>query len=81
MLYTVTTDSGLMKLQNTNSAGYSSVDFLNNSGTLSGTFGYGNSSVASPYTGRDYFSQYGNDFIFSNNPVAIHFFYKVATAM
>ncbi len=62
------TESGLMKLQNTNSAGYSSVDFLNSSGTLSGTFGYGNSSAASPYTGRDYFNQYGNDFIFANNP-------------
>ena len=54
--------SGLVTLQNTNSAGYSSVDFLNNSGSLSGTFGYGNSSATAAFASKAYFNSYGNDF-------------------
>jgi hypothetical protein len=67
-LHVVKSNSGanVLTLQNTSASGYSSADFLSNTGVLSGTFGYGNGSVSSPFTGRNYFNSYGNDFLLAN---------------
>ena len=65
---------GLMVLQNTNVAGYSSADFLSNTGALAGTFGYGNPSAGASFAGKTYFNSYGNDFTIvngSNNDIYI----------
>ena len=62
----VTKDSsgkGIVVLQNTNIAGYTSVDMFDNASNLSATFGYGNSSVGAPFTSRGYFNSYANDFV------------------
>jgi len=57
---------GIGVLMNTNTAGFSSMDFYNSSAVISGTFGYGNSATASPFTNRCYFNSYGNDFTIVN---------------
>ena len=62
---------GLMVLQNTNAAGYSSADFLNNSGSLAGTFGYGNPSAGGSFAGKNYFNSYGNDFTLVNGSTSM----------
>ncbi len=59
--------NNVITIENTNAAGYSSVDMYNNSGTLSSTFGYGNPSAGAPYTARGYFNTYSNDFVWMNN--------------
>ena len=67
-LHVVKSNSGgnVLALQNTSATGYSSADFYSSSNVLSGTFGYGNGSTGAPFTGRDYFNTYGNDFILAN---------------
>ena len=57
---------GLAIFQNTNVAGYSSADFLTNTGALAGTFGYANSGTGGAFASKDYFNTYGNDFNFVN---------------
>ncbi len=71
-LHVVKSKSGgnVLTVQNTSASGYSSVDFYSNSNALSGTFGYGNGSVGSPFTGRTYFNSYGNDFVLANGSIA-----------
>ncbi len=64
---------GLAVLQNTNAAGYSSADFLTNTGALAGTFGYGNVSAGGSFAGKDYFNSYGNDFAFVNGSTSYMF--------
>ncbi len=65
---------GLMVLQNTNAAGYSSADFLNNSGTLAGTFGYGNPGAGGAFAGKSYFNSYGNDFTIVNGSTSMMYY-------
>lgn len=67
-LHVVKSNSGgdVLTLQNTSASGYSSADFYSNTGVLSGTFGYGNGSTGAPFTGRNYFNSYGNDFLLAN---------------
>ncbi len=57
---------GIMVLQNSNSSGYSSADFLSSTGALAGTFGYGNAGAGGSFAGKTYFNSYGNDFTFVN---------------
>ena len=62
----VTKDSinkGIVVLQNTNAAGYSSVDMMNQTGTLSATFGFGNSGTNNIFAGNGYFNSYSNNFV------------------
>jgi len=61
------TNKNVITVQNTSSSGYSSVDMLDNTGTLVGTFGYGNSGTGSFFGSRDYFSFYGHDFVLNTN--------------
>jgi hypothetical protein len=79
-LHVVKSNSGgnVLTLQNTSASGFSSADFYSSSNVLSGTFGYGNGSASAPFTGRDYFNIYGNDFILSNG-VASPFFVQGST--
>jgi hypothetical protein len=67
-LHVVKSNSGgnVVTLQNTSASGYSSADFYSSSNALSGTFGFGNSGTGAPFTGRNYFNTYGNDFVFAN---------------
>jgi hypothetical protein len=48
-------DGPLLRLQNTNTAGYSGVHFVNNSGGVVGHFGYGNASVSGSLVDNMYF--------------------------
>ncbi|MDE3212561.1 MAG: tail fiber domain-containing protein, partial [Bacteroidota bacterium] len=59
--------TNVVTIQNSSNTGYSSVDMNNNAGTLSSTFGFGNSGTGSPFTSRGYFNTYGNDFIIMNS--------------
>jgi hypothetical protein len=74
-LHLVKNNSGgsMLILQNTNASGYSSADFYSSANVLAGTFGYGNGSTVAPFTGRDYFNMYGNDFIFTNGSTSPFF--------
>ena len=55
--------SSVLLLENSSATGFSSADFLNSSGSLSGTFGYANAGVGWIFGRRDYFAFYGNDFL------------------
>lgn len=63
-------------IQNTSSTGFSSVDMLDNSGNLAGTFGFANSGTGGIFSGKDYFNIYGNDFVFTNNSGTYAFYVK-----
>ncbi len=57
-------DKNVLTMQNTNSAGYTSVDMLDFNGQLAGTFGYGNPTISNAtIRNKDYFFIYGNDFL------------------
>jgi hypothetical protein len=73
------TNKNVITIQNTSSTGYSSVDMLDNSGTLTGTFGYGNSGTGAFFGSRDYFSLYGHDFVLNANSGNYDFFLKGST--
>ena len=54
--------TNLVTLQNTNNGGYTSIDFLDNGGTLIMSLGAANTGVAGPYSGDAYIhSHYGAD--------------------
>jgi hypothetical protein len=61
------TNKNVITIQNTSNTGYSSVDMMDDNGTLKGTFGYGNSGTGTFFGTRDYFSTYGSDFVLNNN--------------
>ncbi|HEX5151928.1 MAG TPA: hypothetical protein VFW07_10790 [Parafilimonas sp.] len=64
------TKKNVLTLQNTSNTGYSSVDMMDNSGILSGTFGYANTGTSTEnpnIAGRNYFLFYGKDFIMSTS--------------
>jgi hypothetical protein len=61
--------NNIVTLENTNNAGYTSMDMYDNSGNLASTFGYGNPGASAPYTSRGYFNSYGHDFVWMNNVV------------
>ena len=73
------TNKNVITIQNTSSTGYSSVDMLDNSGTLKGTFGYGNSGTGTFFGSRDYFSTYGSDFVLNANSGNYNLFMEGAT--
>lgn len=69
-LHVVRNSSGgnVATIQNSNAAGYSSIDMYSSTGGLTGTFGYANASVSnSLYQNRAYFNSYSNDFVITNN--------------
>ena len=54
-----TGSNGLLRLQDTNGGGYTTVDFYDNNGTKSGGFGYGNAGASAPYASAVYFAANG----------------------
>ena len=70
------TNKNVLTIQNTSNSGYSSVDMMDNTGTLRGTFGYANASTSAFFSGKDYFNIYGSDFVFTNNSGVYNFFIK-----
>jgi len=73
------TNKNVFTIQNTSNTGFSSVDMLDNSGTLKGTFGYANSGTAANFASRLYFNTYGSDFLLTSNSGTSHFFMKGGT--
>ena len=73
------TNKNVVTVQNTSNSGYSSVDMLDNSGTLKGTFGYGNSGTGTFFGSRDYFSTYGSDFVLNTTSGTFNLFMKGTT--
>ncbi len=57
----------VVTVQNTQSNGWSSIDFHNQSGSLSATFGYANSGTSGIFTGKAYMNSYDNDFVLTRN--------------
>ena len=73
------TNKNVITIQNTSNSGYSSVDMLDDAGTLKGTFGYGNSGTGTFFGSRDYFSTYGSDFVFNTTSGTFNLFMKGST--
>ncbi len=73
------TNKNVVTVQNTSSSGYSSVDMMDNSGSLVGTFGYGNSGTGTFFGSRDYFSTYNHDFVMNINSGSYNFFMNGST--
>ena len=73
------TNKNVFTIQNTSNTGFSSVDMLDNSGVLKGTFGYANSGTAANFASRLYFNTYGSDFLLTSNSGTSHFFMKGGT--
>ena len=73
------TNKNVITIQNTSNSGYSSVDMLDNSGALKGTFGYGNSGTGSFFGSRDYFSTYGSDFVLNTTSGTFNLFMRGST--
>ncbi|MBI1288328.1 MAG: hypothetical protein GC178_12210 [Flavobacteriales bacterium] len=65
----VTSASGLnvISVRNTTTSGWSSIDFLNNSGSLGATFGFANSGTTGIFTNRAYMNSYNHDFVLTRN--------------
>ncbi|MEO8710678.1 MAG: hypothetical protein ABI405_01075 [Parafilimonas sp.] len=73
------TNKNVITVQNTSSTGFSSVDMLDNTGALKGTFGYANSGTGGLFASKNYFNIYGNDFVFTTNSGSYNFFIKGST--
>ncbi len=73
------TNKNVITIQNTSSTGYSSVDMIDNSGNLKGTFGYANAATGGFFAGKDYFNVYSSDFVFTNNSGSYNFFLNGST--
>lgn len=62
----------VLKIKNTSTSGYSSIDFLDSSDTLRLQIGYGNSGTSSPFTSQSYIgSSAGTLLLRSNNTDSI----------
>ena len=73
------TNKNVLTLQNTSSTGFTSVDMLDNTGTLKGTFGYANVGTGGSFGGRTYFNSYGSDLLFTANSGTYHLFLQGGT--
>ena len=73
------TNKNVITVQNTSSTGFSSVDMLDNTGALKGTFGYANSGTGGNFASKDYFNSYGSDLLFTANSGSYHLFLKGGT--
>ena len=73
------TGKNVITIQNTSTTGYSSMDFINSSGTLASTFGFANSGTGGIFTSRAYMNSYGNDFILTNNSTTPALFIQGST--
>jgi hypothetical protein len=73
------TNKNVLTIQNTSSTGFSSVDMLDNTGALKGTFGYANSGTGGNFASKDYFNSYGSDLLFTANSGSYHLFLKGGT--
>lgn len=60
-------NTNVMKVQSTANNGWSSLDFLDQSGSLSATFGFANSGTGSVFTNKAYFNSYNHDFLITRN--------------
>ncbi|UAY50640.1 beta strand repeat-containing protein [Ferruginibacter albus] len=68
-LHVVMNSSGtnVATFQNTSASGFSSMDWLDNSGTLSSTFGFANSSAGGIFSNKAYMNSYNHDFVLTRN--------------
>lgn len=62
-----TSNANVITVQSSASNGWSSIDFLNQSGSTSATFGFANSGTSGIFTGRAYMNSYNNDFVLTRN--------------
>jgi len=60
-------NSNVMSVRSTASNGWSSVDFMDQSGSLSATFGFANSGTTGIFTNRAYMNSYNHDFVLTRN--------------
>ncbi|MBX7153314.1 MAG: hypothetical protein K1X91_00010 [Bacteriodetes bacterium] len=60
-------NSNILSVTNQSNSGYSSVDFMNDVGALSSTFGFANSGTGGIFSGRAYMNSYNNDFVLTRN--------------
>jgi len=60
-------NKNVLRVQSTAANGWSSIDFLNNTGNLSATFGFANSGTGGIFTNRAYMNSYDNDFVLTRN--------------
>ncbi len=73
------TNKNVLTLQNTSSTGFTSIDMLDNTGGLKGTFGYANTGTGGSFGGRTYFNSYGSDMLFTANSGTYHLFLQGGT--
>lgn len=57
----------VITVQNTTASGWSSIDFNDQSGSLSTTFGFANSGTSGIFTNRAYMNSYDHDFVLTRN--------------
>ncbi|TNF26848.1 MAG: hypothetical protein EP314_05435 [Bacteroidetes bacterium] len=62
-----TSGVNVISVQNTQSNGWSSIDFMDQSGSLSTTFGFANSGTSGIFTNRAYMNSYNHDFVLTRN--------------
>ena len=60
-------NANVVSIQSTANNGWSSMDFLNQSGALSATFGFANAGTSGIFTSRAYMNSYNNDFVLTRN--------------
>ena len=66
----------VITIENSSSTGFSSMDFWNNTGALSTTFGFANSGTGGIFSSRAYMNSYGNDFVLTQNSGSYNIFIK-----
>lgn len=67
-------NANVVSIQSTANNGWSSMDFLNQSGTLSATFGFANAGTSGIFTSRAYMNSYNNDFVLTRNSAETNIF-------
>ncbi|MCB9191313.1 MAG: hypothetical protein H6602_06595 [Flavobacteriales bacterium] len=62
-----TPNRNVITVQSAQSNGWSSIDFNDQSGSLSATFGFANSGTSGIFTGKAYMNSYDHDFVLTRN--------------
>jgi trimeric autotransporter adhesin len=80
-LHVVMNSSGtnVATFENSNAAGFSSTDYLDNTGALSSTYGYANTSSGGIFSGRSYMNSYGHDYVLTSNSTLYNIFIQGTT--
>lgn len=69
-------NSNVITVRSTANNGWSSVDFLDQSNSLSATFGFANSGTSGIFTNRAYMNSYDHDFVLTRNSSEYSIFIK-----